>query len=213
MRVPTRSAGTRSGVNWMRLKLPRTVRASVLTVSVLASPGTPSTSRWPCASMRHQHALQEAVLADDDALDLVEHALHQRGGGFGLVVSCGCPAGVGSGVAKPWRGTGFAGPVPGPRWGVASDSELAGQSQNGGMPAAVAAFSIGTAKPMPMKVRCSRRVEDGGDDADHLAVHRHQRTAGVAGVGGGVELDQVGQRLLALRASGTRASAPRPRRS
>src|SRR5688572_12918118 len=51
MRVPTRSAGTRSGVNWMRRNDPRTVRASVLTVSVLASPGTPSTSRWPWASM------------------------------------------------------------------------------------------------------------------------------------------------------------------
>ena len=31
------------------LELPRMVRASVLTVSVLASPGTPSTSRCPCA--------------------------------------------------------------------------------------------------------------------------------------------------------------------
>ena len=51
MRVPTRSAGTRSGVNWIRLKVPRRVCASVLTVSVLASPGTPSTSRWPCASI------------------------------------------------------------------------------------------------------------------------------------------------------------------
>src|SRR5689334_12774091 len=51
MRVPTRSAGTRSGVNWMRRKLPRTVAASVFTVSVFASPGTPSTSRCPCASV------------------------------------------------------------------------------------------------------------------------------------------------------------------
>ncbi|EWS63431.1 hypothetical protein Y695_03338 [Hydrogenophaga sp. T4] len=51
MRVPTRSAGTRSGVNWMRLNCPCTTLASVFTVSVLASPGTPSTSRWPCASM------------------------------------------------------------------------------------------------------------------------------------------------------------------
>ena len=50
IRVPTRSAGTRSGVNWMRLKVPRSVCANVLTVSVLASPGTPSTSRWPWAS-------------------------------------------------------------------------------------------------------------------------------------------------------------------
>ena len=66
------------------------------------------------------------------------------------------------------------------------------------MPAAAAAFSIGTAKPMPMKTRWSVGFEDGGDDADHLAVHRHQRAAGIAGVGGGVELDQVGQQLLAV---------------
>ncbi len=49
MRVPTRSAGSRSGVNWMRLNVPRIVFASVLTVSVFARPGTPSTSRWPWA--------------------------------------------------------------------------------------------------------------------------------------------------------------------
>ena len=48
--VPTRSDGTRSGVTWMRLKLPWMARDRVLTVSVLARPGTPSTSRWPLAS-------------------------------------------------------------------------------------------------------------------------------------------------------------------
>src|SRR3954451_4214289 len=49
MRVPTRSAGTRSGVNCTRLKLPPRTWASVLTVSVLARPGTPSSSTWPPA--------------------------------------------------------------------------------------------------------------------------------------------------------------------
>src|ERR687896_609462 len=50
MRVPTRSDGTRSGVNWMRLKVPPTTDASVLIVSVFASPGTPSSSTWPPVS-------------------------------------------------------------------------------------------------------------------------------------------------------------------
>src|SRR5215212_3743976 len=50
MRVPTRSAGTRSGVNWIRLNDPPSTSASVFTVSVLASPGTPSSSTWPPAS-------------------------------------------------------------------------------------------------------------------------------------------------------------------
>src|SRR3954447_26437949 len=49
MRVPTRSAGTRSGVNWMRLNVPPRTSATVLTVSVLARPGTPSRRMWPPA--------------------------------------------------------------------------------------------------------------------------------------------------------------------
>src|SRR3954447_17359193 len=50
IRVPTRSAGTRSGVNWTRRNEPPITSASVLTVSVLARPGTPSSSTWPPAS-------------------------------------------------------------------------------------------------------------------------------------------------------------------
>src|SRR3954447_7602704 len=50
MRVPTRSAGTRSGVNCRRLNDPPSTSATVLTVSVLARPGTPSSSTWPPAS-------------------------------------------------------------------------------------------------------------------------------------------------------------------
>src|SRR4051812_33555563 len=49
-RVPTTSEGTRSGVNWMRLNVPPSTWASVLIVSVLASPGTPSSRTWPPAS-------------------------------------------------------------------------------------------------------------------------------------------------------------------
>src|SRR3954452_19041585 len=49
MRVPTRSAGTRSGVNWIRLKSPPIDCARVLIAIVLARPGTPSTSRCPRA--------------------------------------------------------------------------------------------------------------------------------------------------------------------
>src|SRR5712692_2916244 len=50
MRVPTRSAGTRSGVNWIRLNSPLIACATVLTASVFARPGTPSTRRCPRAS-------------------------------------------------------------------------------------------------------------------------------------------------------------------
>ena len=52
MRVPTRSAGTRSGVNCTRAKCPPTACAIVDTVSVLARPGKPSIRQCPSAS-RH----------------------------------------------------------------------------------------------------------------------------------------------------------------
>src|SRR3972149_3650543 len=50
MRVPIKSAGTRSGVNWMRLNSPPIASASVLMAIVFASPGTPSTRMCPRAS-------------------------------------------------------------------------------------------------------------------------------------------------------------------
>src|SRR5262249_26675383 len=45
--VPVMSEGIRSGVNWMRLKASDSDRDSVLIISVLASPGTPSRMQWP----------------------------------------------------------------------------------------------------------------------------------------------------------------------
>ena len=48
--VPTMSAGIRSGVNCNRENVPPKVSASVRTASVLATPGTPSSSTWPRAS-------------------------------------------------------------------------------------------------------------------------------------------------------------------
>ncbi len=45
--VPVMSEGIRSGVNWIRLKLSPSVLASVEISSVLASPGTPTSSACP----------------------------------------------------------------------------------------------------------------------------------------------------------------------
>ncbi len=50
MLTPVMSAGSRSGVNWMRLTLQSTLLASALASIVLPTPGTSSTSRWPSAS-------------------------------------------------------------------------------------------------------------------------------------------------------------------
>ena len=48
--VPTRSAGRRSGVNWILLNFASIIDASDLIASVFASPGTPSRRMWPFAS-------------------------------------------------------------------------------------------------------------------------------------------------------------------
>ena len=49
MSVPMMSAGNKSGVNWIRLKLASVALAKVRILSVLARPGTPSISTWPLA--------------------------------------------------------------------------------------------------------------------------------------------------------------------
>src|SRR6059036_1507310 len=48
--VPITSAGSRSGVNWIREKAIRRHSATVRTARVLARPGTPSSRTWPPVS-------------------------------------------------------------------------------------------------------------------------------------------------------------------
>src|SRR5262245_19710660 len=54
--VPVTSAGIRSGVNWMREKLPPSATESVRTSRVLATPGGPSSSTWPPAGAATRHS-------------------------------------------------------------------------------------------------------------------------------------------------------------
>ncbi len=49
--VPMMSEGIRSGVNWIRLKSSDSISARLLIISVLASPGTPSSRQCPPAKM------------------------------------------------------------------------------------------------------------------------------------------------------------------
>ena len=79
MRVPTRSAGTRSGVNWMRRNVPRIDLRERLDGQRLREPRHAFDQQVALREHRHQHALEEVVLADDHLLHFVEHALHQRG--------------------------------------------------------------------------------------------------------------------------------------
>ena len=77
MRVPTRSAGTRSGVNCRRLNEPPSTSATVLTVSVLARPGHALEQHVAAGQQRDQHALEHRFLADDHALDLEQRLLER----------------------------------------------------------------------------------------------------------------------------------------
>ncbi len=69
MLVPRMSAGIRSGVNWMRLKLMSSTSPSVRTSSVLPRPGTPSSSTCPPPKMAMSVPSTMAFVADDDFAD------------------------------------------------------------------------------------------------------------------------------------------------
>ena len=69
--------------------MPPTVRASVSTARVLATPGTPSSRQWPRASRPTIDPLDHPLLADDHPLDLEQHPLERRGVGGRRVLAIG----------------------------------------------------------------------------------------------------------------------------
>ena len=68
--VPRMSAGIMSGVPWMRRKSRARKRARVLTVMVLATPGTPSTRAWPPQRKVRMACSINLGLAGDDSAEL-----------------------------------------------------------------------------------------------------------------------------------------------
>ena len=68
------SLGSRSGVNWMRLKVQPLERARLQASIVLPTPGTSSISRCP-PHQRHDGKLDLRPLADDDALYVGDDAV------------------------------------------------------------------------------------------------------------------------------------------
>ena len=69
--VPVMSAGIRSGVNWMRLNERLSESASVRTIRVLASPGTPCKQAVPAGEHSDQQLFDHLPLADDHLAQLV----------------------------------------------------------------------------------------------------------------------------------------------
>ena len=74
--VPITSAGSRSGVNWMREKEAWMISASVRTASVLARPGHALEQDVAAGQQADQQPLDHGVLPDDPAGDFLEDALH-----------------------------------------------------------------------------------------------------------------------------------------
>ena len=110
----------RSGVNWMRLKEPPRTSARVLMVSVLASPGTPSSRMWPPAKrptrMRSSIASWPTMIAPDLEQDGFADRVRVGGIGEGAQVARGLGrGGLGHGgsshVGVGW--VGWLGSIPG----------------------------------------------------------------------------------------------------
>ena len=63
--MPVRSAGSKSGVNWMRRNGRSSAWAKARTARVLARPGTPSIKTWPPAKQRDHQPFEQGPLAHD----------------------------------------------------------------------------------------------------------------------------------------------------
>jgi hypothetical protein len=153
-------------VNWIRWNCPPIAAASDFTASVLASPGTPSTSRWPPAS--RPIAIRSSRTSWPTIVRLTSNSTCSSGW---VMLPPELPM---SGGRRPCLRPGH---VCGPRCAA------------GPPPSAV---PIGTANAMPAKAS-SAGVGDGQHDPDDVAVRVQQRPAGAARVDRRVELDQPGE--------------------
>src|SRR5512135_3143136 len=164
------SAGSRLVVNCTRRNEPLTARAKVLTVSVFARPGTPSTSRCPCARIATSTRSRKwswptttrftsnSTRSMSAALSLACRVLSC----MGRLLCCRSPRR--SERRHPDRAAG------GLHRGGEADAEEGS--------------------------RCG--VEDRARHPDHLAVERHQRPAGASRIDRGVELDQPLEQRAAI---------------
>src|SRR6478672_1189048 len=147
----------------MRWNCPPTAAASVFTASVLARPGTPSTSRWPPAS--RATAIRSSSTSWPTMVRLTSNSTLSSG--FVELAGLICPLRV------VWRS--YLRPVPGP--GAASAAECGAD---------------GHCEPDAGEGILACRVGDRDDDANDQAPCVEQRAAGTSGVDRRVELDEPG---------------------
>src|SRR6478736_4406114 len=137
MRVPMMSAGTRSGVNWIRLNSPPIDAASVLMAIVLARPGTPSTRRWPRA--RRATASRSSNTSWPTMTFLTSYSTRSMGRLVGFGCWSTCPP-VRSSVLGQSRGA--TGHVDGHGQADPDEDVLAGRVDEGGDDADHAAGAV-----------------------------------------------------------------------
>ena len=79
MLTPTRSVGSRSGVNWTRFHEQSIDAASALARLVLPTPGTSSIKQVALGEQGHDGELDRVALAAYDAGDVAHNAVEERG--------------------------------------------------------------------------------------------------------------------------------------
>jgi hypothetical protein len=85
--LPVMSAGSKSGVSWMRLKLHPTLRASVRASIVLPVPGTSSMSKCPRAAQGNDCEVNGCPLTYNNAFDVLYHTTQE---GIRIAKACAC---------------------------------------------------------------------------------------------------------------------------
>ena len=168
-------------MNWIRLNSPPIAAGQGLDRHRLGQAGDALDEEVAAREQGDDQPLEQVVLADDDLLDLVEHALHRDG------------------PRRARRRHPLAVHLPvesvlGQAGRAAGDVDRHGQAD------ADEDVLLG-------------RVDERGDDPDDLAVAVEERTAGVARVDRGVDLDEPVEDLRWCRASRTTGRDPRRPRS
>ena len=98
MSVPVMSLGIRSGVNCTRLNERSSASATVCTIRVLASPGTPIEERMPAGEDGGEDAVDHVVLADDP----LGHLAPQPRDGIDQALRAGWTSSLGAGAGAVW---------------------------------------------------------------------------------------------------------------
>ena len=192
-----------SGVNCTRRNSTPIARANALATNVLATPGTPSSSRWPPTVTDASMHLDHAVLADDDLANLPHHAIAQ----LVHVVLPSCCDNCETSATERERGVVVGGRVPDRgslRFGVPERDRGAVDLFERGVGSEVRAPRDARARPLLHRRERVLRIAG--------AFERHRERAHVLGARRAAARARAG-RVVRTAGSATTRAPPRPRRA